>query len=379
VIEQPRSRRGRLSGGIPFGRVWGVPILVAPSWVLTAVLLAAVYGAVLRDAVAGLSATTSYLAASVFALLFSGCVLAHEVGHTVVARALHYDVRRIVLFAMGGVSEMRREPARPRDALLTAGAGPLVSIALGGVAWLARDATAGSGLTSAVLVLLCWSNLVLAAFNLLPGLPLDGGHLLQAALAGCGCPPLTAARIAAWSGRLLAAAVAVGALELGRSPLGLTSGVLSLALAAYLWLGATQEWKLAVLHSRLPAIRVADLLRPGLLVPADLPVAEALRRAAQQGAGGLVVVDAADRPDAIVDEALIGAVPPERRPWLTVAQVARRLEPALLLPTDIDAEELLERMQAMPAHEYLAVDARGRPAGVISTRDFTRRLSRGSA
>ena len=86
-----------------------MPILVAPSWVLTAALLAAVYGAVLRDAVAGLSAEPAYLPAFAFALLFAGCVLAHEVGHTVGQRALHSRPADRAL-PLGGVSEMRANP-----------------------------------------------------------------------------------------------------------------------------------------------------------------------------------------------------------------------------------------------------------------------------
>ncbi|WP_375493879.1 M50 family metallopeptidase [uncultured Jatrophihabitans sp.] len=333
MIEQPRNRAERQPGAVPLGRVRGVPILIAPSWFITAVLVAVLYGSALRDALPRLHATGAYAAGAAFAVLFGACVLAHEIGHTLVARILQHEVRRIVLFVMGGVSEMDRDPDRPRDALLTAAAGPLVSLVIAGVAYLAEDAAPRDGVAWAMLALLCWSNLVLAAFNLLPGLPLDGGHLLRAALAGCGCAPLTATRIAVWAGRLLAIGIAVAELAVDRSSLGLASGLLCLGLAAYLWAGATQAWKIALLTSRLPAVTVTDLLRPGMFVPADLSVAEALRRAAERGARGLVVVDAADRPDAIVDEALIGAAPPERRPWTTVTQVARRLEPGLTLPT----------------------------------------------
>jgi CBS domain containing-hemolysin-like protein len=115
-------------------------------------------------------------------------------------------------------------------------------------------------------------------------------------------------------------------------------------------------------------------LRPGLLVPSDLSVAEALRRAWSGNARGLVLVDAADRPAAIVDEAKIGSVPVDRRPWTALSTVARPLEPGLMLPVHLSGTDLLDAVRATPAHEYLVVNEDGSPAGILAAADLAAAL-----
>jgi Zn-dependent protease len=357
------------------GHVRGVPILVTPSWLLVAVLLSAVYAPVIKDAVPDISASSALLAGAGFAVLFGLCILAHELGHTAVSIALGHPVRRVVLFALGGVSEMDGEPDRPRDELLIAGSGPLVSLMIAGAAWLGYDAAPSGALVTALLGLLCWSNLLLAAFNLLPGLPLDGGRLLRATVCAFGARPATATRIAAWSGRAVAVAVALSGLLADQTSLGVAGALFTAGIAFYLWLAATQALSQAALIERLPNISVGELLRPGMFVPDDVSVGEALRRAWDARARGLVLTDAAATPTAIVDEAMIGSVPPERRPWTPVSTVARPLEPGLMVPDGIDAADLLRRMQATPSREYLVVRPDGSAAGIIAARDFARRLA----
>jgi Zn-dependent protease/CBS domain-containing protein len=357
------------------GRIRGVPVIVTPSWLIVAVLLAALYAPVIDEAVPDMSRGAAYLAGAGFALLFGLCVLAHEIGHTLVSLALGHPVRQVVLFALGGVSEMAGEPERARDELLIAGSGPLVSLVLAGLGWVGYDAAPAGSLVTALLGLLAWSNLLLAGFNLLPGLPLDGGRLLRAVVNGLGARPATATRVAAWSGRVLAVGVAVAGLLAGQTYGTFAAGVFTLALAAFLWIAATQALRYAALLDQLPRVAVGELLRPGVFVPDDVSVSEALSRAWEARARGLVLLDAGGRPAAIVDEARIGAVPPERRPWTPVSSVARRLEPGLMIPHDIDAEHLLRRMQVAPSPEYLVVRPDGSAAGIIAARDFAQRLS----
>lgn len=361
--------------GVVLGRIRGVPVIVTPSWLIVAVLLAALYAPVIDAAVPNMSTGGSYLAAAGFSLLFGLCVIAHELGHTAVSLALGHPVRQVVLFALGGVSEMASEPRRARDELLIAGSGPAVSLLIAGGAWLGYAAAPAGAVPAALLGLLAWSNLLLAAFNLLPGLPLDGGRLLRAAASGLGARPATATRVAAWTGRVLAVGVALSGLLADRTSGTAAAAVFSLALAAYLWVAATQSLRYAALLDRLPRVSVRDLLRPGVFVADNLSVSEALDRAWRAEARGLVLVDAGDQPSAIVDEALIGAVPPDRRPWTPVATVSRPLEPGLLIPEDVDAAGLLRLMQETPSHEYLVVRRDGSPAGIIAARDFASRLA----
>jgi Zn-dependent protease len=367
-------RGSREQGGYVLGRLRGVPVVVSPSWVLAGLLLCLVYGPVLEDAVDDISASTAYLAAFGFAALFGLCVLAHEIGHTLVSVRLGHPVRRIVLFALGGVSEVEHEPDRARDELLIAGAGPLVSVVITVGAGLAYDAAPAGQLSTALLGLLFWSNLVLAVFNLLPGLPLDGGRLLRATVTACGARPLTATRVAAWSGRVIAVALVIAGFALNRTAAGVAGGVFTAAIAVYLWFAAGRAVRVAEILAQLPGLSIRSLLRPGVLVPADVSVAEALDRAWQAQARGLVLVDAAARPVAIVDEARIGAVEPQRRAWTPVAEVARTLDDTLTVPADIDGDTLVDHIRRAPATEYLAVHPDGSPAGIIATHDLIQRL-----
>ncbi|MDQ2796727.1 MAG: site-2 protease family protein, partial [Actinomycetota bacterium] len=302
------------------------------------------------------------------------CILAHELGHTLVSGLLGYPVKRVVLFLLGGVSEIDGEPTRARHELLISAAGPLVSVLLAAGAFGGYLAIGAASLPGVLLALLAWSNIILAAFNLLPGLPLDGGRILRAVVWGFGAASATGTRVAAWSGRALAILVAAAGLVLDRGPDGIAAAALTLALAGYLWVSATQSLKIAELMGRLPEVDVSTLLRPGLLVPADLSIAEALRRVWNTNARGLVVLDRAEKPSAIVDERAIGLVPPERRAWVAVSEVARPLEPGLMVPLGTNAKDLLEHMQKTPAREYLVVEPDGSPAGIIATIDFADRL-----
>ncbi|MEP7180392.1 MAG: site-2 protease family protein [Pseudonocardiales bacterium] len=359
---------------LPVGHFFGVPIFFAPSWLLIGALLTVYYAPIVSDAVPDTSASTAYLLSALFAVLFALCVLAHELGHTAVSLALGNPVRRVVIFLLGGVSELEHDPDRPRDEVLVAVAGPLVSLLIAGAAAAGYQFVDGAALPGVLLALLIWSNIVVAVFNLLPGLPLDGGRLLRAAVWAIGPSRLAATRAAAWSGRGLAVLVAVSGLVVDRSSWGFTAGLFSIVLAVYLWFGATQSLKVGELMERLPDVSLEALLRPGLLVPSDLSVAEALRRVWSGNARGLVLVDTADQPRAIVDEQLIGAIPPERRAWTQLSEVSRPLEPGLILHTGLAGEDLLSAVRATPAHEYLVVHDDGSPAGILAVADLAAKL-----
>lgn len=364
---------------LTLARVRGVPIMVSPSWLLIGVLLTVIYGPVIDDAVDDVSGSTAYLVAFSFSLLFAVCILAHELGHTLVSTALGYPVKRVVLFVLGGVSEIDGEPTRARHELAIAAAGPLVSIVIAGAAFGGYFASPAGSIGAALFALLAWSNLVLAAFNLLPGLPLDGGRILRAAVWGFGASSVTSTKVAAWCGRVFAVLIVAVGLLVIRGPESLPASVLTAFLGLYLWVSATASLRVAQLRSRLPEIRVETLLRPGLLVPDDLSVAEALRRVWEAGARGLVLVDSALRPTAIVDEQLIGAVDAQRQPWTPVRDVAHPIGDGATVALGTDATALLEHIQTHPAREYLVLAADGAPAGIIATSDFARELKEHSS
>ena len=131
-------------------------------------------------------------------------------------------------------------------------------------------------------------------------------------------------------------------------------------------------------QEKLPALHVRGLTRRAIPVFADLPLAEAIRRAADAGARGLVVVDHEGRPTALVSEAAVRATPEQRRPWVQVGEFARTIEPGLVLSAELSGEGLMRALQSAPATEYLVVEPGGEVFGVLATKDVERAFARTS-
>lgn len=174
---RPTIRLGTISG-IDIGLHWSI-------LAIGFIIVSALTGTVLPGLVPGLTGGAYFMAALATAVLFLGSIVAHELGHSIVAQRNDIAVRGITLFALGGVAALEREPDDPGAAARIALAGPAVSVAIG-VAALAASSLIGSlgfgALTTAAVFWLGIINLVLAAFNMIPALPLDGGRVLQAVL-----------------------------------------------------------------------------------------------------------------------------------------------------------------------------------------------------
>ncbi|MGH3343511.1 MAG: site-2 protease family protein, partial [Carbonactinosporaceae bacterium] len=111
-------------------------------------------------------------------------------------------------------------------------------------------------------------------------------------------------------------------------------------------------------------------------IPAETPLAEALRQATGAGATGLVVVDPTGRPMALVSEAAVSATPLQRRPWVLVSSVARTLEPGLVVSAELSGEQLVDALRSAPATEYLVVEPSGEIYGVLAATDVERAVAR---
>jgi Zn-dependent protease len=163
-------------------------------------------------------------------LLIFGSVLVHELGHAVVARRLGVQVAGIELSFFGGAAKMVQLPRTATHELLIAAAGPAVSLVLGGV-----GVGLGALFHSAFFAWLGWTNLIIAGFNLIPALPMDGGRILRAALTRR-MDFVQATDVAVTVARVVAIAFGV---------IGLFGPFQLLILAPYLWMMGTQERMLA--------------------------------------------------------------------------------------------------------------------------------------
>ena len=188
--------RARPPGVVRLGTVAGIPVHVRPSWFLVAALIAVLMGQRIELVAPGLGDLT-YVAGAAFAVLLYLSVLLHEVSHALAAKSFGHDGHSIELHFLGGVTTIEEEATTARREAVIAGVGPLTSLAVGGVCWVAAP-FAPDGLMEFTVQALAGANLVIGALNLLPGLPLDGGRVLRAAVWGATGRPLTGTVAAGW-------------------------------------------------------------------------------------------------------------------------------------------------------------------------------------
>ncbi|MFF0222425.1 site-2 protease family protein [Streptomyces sp. NPDC004629] len=383
ALGQPPERPKGPGGGLLMGRPFGVPVYVAPSWFLVAALITWVFGGQLDRVLPELGAAR-YLVSLFFAVAFYASVLVHELAHTVAAIRFKLPVRRIQLQFFGGVSEIEKEAETPGREFVLAFVGPLLSLVLAGLFYLAMQPVEPGTVPGVLLAGLMISNLIVAAFNLLPGLPLDGGRMLRAVVWKITGRPMSGTVAAAWVGRALAISVLIGLPLLNQSgALGsdaqdisgmdtVTDALLAAILAAIIWTGAGNSLRMARLREHLPELRARTLTRRAVPVETDTPLSEALRRANAAGARALVVVDADGHPLSLVREAAIVGVPEHRRPWVAVSGLAQELTDGMRVSAELAGEDLLDVLRATPATEYLVVEKTGEIYGVLSAADVER-------
>ncbi|MDZ8051039.1 MAG: site-2 protease family protein [Aulosira sp. ZfuVER01] len=169
-----------MNGTIRAGNLFGIPFYIHPSWFLVLGLVTWTYSSGLMGQFPQLSGGLALLLGLMTALLLFASVVAHELGHSFVAIRQGIDVKSITLFIFGGLASLEKESKTPGEAFWVAIAGPLVSLILCAAATGVGYATAATGPLGAILGVLAAVNLALALFNLIPGLPLDGGNILKA-------------------------------------------------------------------------------------------------------------------------------------------------------------------------------------------------------
>ncbi|WGL50777.1 site-2 protease family protein [Nocardioides sp. BP30] len=368
---RPRPPQRQLPPGVVrLGSIAGSDVLVTPSWFLIAGLIVVIISPVIEDVQPGLGAL-KYLAGFVFAVMLYGAVLVHEAAHAVVATRLGYPVGPITIHFLGGATQVEEESRRPRDEFLIAVVGPLASLLIAGVGallwWAGPD-----GLLLFAVQFLAGANLFVGVLNLVPGLPLDGGRVMRAAVWGATRSMHRGTLVAGWIGRVVAVCVVAWpfvAQAVTGHRFSLYDLMWAFLLGMFLWSGASASMSHSRLQQRLPSLVARDLARRTLAVPADLPLAEAVRRAQEDHAGAIVTVTATGAPIGLVNEAALLATPPERRPWLPTSAVARGLTDGLSLPATIHGEDLIRALGATPSPEYLLLEDDGSIFGVLATAD----------
>jgi Zn-dependent protease len=370
------SRAWSAGRGLRVAVLRGVPVYVSPVAAIFAVIVAASAMPGYRDRLPDLSDSALEALAVTLAILFLISLLLHELGHCFTALAMSLKVDAVTLYGFAGFTEIRPEPPTPFREFLVAVSGPMVNLLLGALALGVRVPLGDDGVAGTLLFDIGRVNIALGILNLLPGLPLDGGRVTSSAVWGATRSRLKGTQAGAVVGLIIAGGFVIVGLATANSG----EGLWWLLLAGFLGSGALQSLRQARVRERVPGLTVRDLVRRTLIVDYDgMPLAEALRRAQEIHALGIVAVDSLGRPSSVMVGAAADAVPEARRPWVPLTSVSKRVDADNTIPAQLSGDELLERLSATPASEYVVVESGvdGTPAkvlGVLATIDVAAKL-----
>lgn len=343
--------------GLLMARIGGVPVYLARGFVVIPLVLVVVFGAQVARIFPGLGAS-AYLVAAAFAVLFFLTVLAHELSHALAGRLLGQQARQIVVNLWGGHTEFTRAAAAPWRMIPVSLAGPVCN----GLIGLAALALATSGNLGPVAGFVSYAfalvNIVLAVFNLLPGLPLDGGRVVEAVVWQATGRRWKGTLAAGWMGRGVAALTVVWFLRpllRGERP-DVFSVIWALLIAAMLWQAAGAAISHARVRSRAQDLDLRALMEPALAVPAGTTLG-AVRHAMAEGghSRAAVVVVGPQGPLGLLDPEAVSHVPPDRVETAPVEALSRRIDPHDVLDVDLTADALFEALAELRSGRFVVV------------------------
>ena len=360
------------SEGMRVGTLLGVPVLVARSWFVIAAVITFTFAPLVVRADPGIG-PVAYLVAFGYALLLCLSVLVHELAHALTAQAFGIPASRIVLTLWGGHTQFEHDVATPGRSFAIAIAGPASNGVLALLAWAALAVVDPEPLGRLLLLALAITNGFVALTNVLPGLPLDGGRLLEAVVWRTSGDRDLGTVAAGWVGRVVALGVPVVALGwplLQGSRPSLFTAVWAGVLGALLWASAGSALQGARIRRRAPAATVAALARPAVSVPARSSLTEALAASARAGEGTPVVLTGVSgEPVAVLDPVAVADVPVARRDGVIAASAARALPAGAVVAPGMAGQELLRALSDVPAEEWVVQEPGGAVTGILRAGD----------
>ena len=360
------------------GRVAGVPIGANWSAVAVVVLIAVGLGrGILPAAAPGRPGAWYAIAALVTSLAFVGTIVAHEIGHAVVARRQGLAVGGIVVWALGGLTTIEGEPVSPRAELALSGVGPAVSLVVGVILTGLAVGARALGAPDLLAVSLGWLgglNVILAVLNALPASPLDGGRMLHALVWRVTRDRARATAASTRVGQVVGygAAAAGVAMTVAGSPEGLWIAVTGVFVGA----GATGERRQAALAATIGDRRVGEVMAP--VAPWPVPdwwdVTSALDNGVASSRWPVVVLhEWSGRPSGMVAVAQVLTVPPELRAAVHLRDLAWPAGTVVTARADEPVLDLARRWP--PGTAWAAVVDGDRAVGALSAGDVDALLS----
>jgi Zn-dependent protease/CBS domain-containing protein len=350
------------------GKIFGIDIVVNVSWIFVFALVAWALGSDVGPLQQlNVSSELRVALGILAALLFFASVLIHELAHSVLARSRGIPVSRITLFIFGGVSTLEGDPPNATVEGWVAAIGPFTSLVLG---LLFAAAAVGLGINSpfgAIAGYLAYANIVLAIFNLLPALPLDGGRVLHAVLWNFTHDRVRATRTAAIVSRYISGAIiAFGVVE--SLYIGFGYGLWLIFIGWFILQAGGVELAQVQATAALHGLTAADIAAPvSVAIPADTSCSAAFADLLKYGqSSGPVVL--AGRLLGLVSLYDIATVEDSLRSNTPVTAVMKRIDAVQTTRPDTDATEVLRLLGASGHRLIPVVDAAGTLLSLV-TRD----------
>lgn len=375
-VAEPGTQQGTEPGtpattgrreGIPLGRIAGVPVVLAYSWFVIAAFTVIAYGPVLarNNPMLGMSA---YIVAFAYAVLLLISVLVHELAHALTAKIYGWPTQKIVLNLWGGHTQFESFTASPGRSVLVALAGPAANFFLAGGAWLLLGTNSLGSVAEILTNIFMWANFLIAVFNVLPGLPLDGGRLVESIVWKATGSQAKGTVAAGWGGRIIVLAIAYWFLLrpylAGEEP-DFSLLMITVLVGGFLWMGASASIQQGTLRARLPLVSAAGLSTPAVGIPASGTVREALRLAAA-GTKSVVVCAPDGRPQGVVDPGALASVPGAAADSTPVTAISFPLAAGAYVPEWSKGQELIQFLSQVEGRHYAVVDHNGRVTGLLT-------------
>ncbi len=349
-------------------RLLGIPINVDASWLIILALLTwtliSFFGQELPDQ----PPATYWIMGLGTALAFFTCLVLHELGHALAARALGIPIRGITLFLFGGIAELEGEPQSAQSEFFMAIAGPVVSAVLAATFWLLSGLAWGPAV-DLVLEYLASINLAVLVFNLVPGFPLDGGRVLRSLL---------------WAGlgNLRRATYVASLVGQGFAWLLIALGVMHFfagMLVQGMWLGligmflnnaARSSYQQVIIRQLLQGEPISRFMtRDVIVVPTHLDLLRWVEEYVFGYHRKMFPVTADGHLAGVITTQALANYPREEWSRHSVEEAMNRDLDALCIPPHTDALEALAKMQRTDSSRLLVTEG-DRLVGIVSLKDL---------
>ena len=370
-----------MNENLSLGRIFGIHVGLNWSLLVVAALIAwSLATSLLPAASPGQTSSAYWTAGVISAFVFLASLLAHELAHSVVATRRGVKVEGITLWLFGGVSRFSSDTASPGAQALITFVGPLTSLVLGAVFYLAAVAVGGGahpGLFSATLSWLGYINISLGVFNLVPAFPLDGGRLLQSLIWLRTGDRLRATRIAARFGMGFAYLLIAYGLATFIFAGSLIGGVWSVFLGWFLLSAARSEEVGGLIRQALSGMTVAQVMTPNpVQAPDGISVEDALHGYVLASRHSTFPThDSAGRLSGLLTLTALKNVAPGARPTTLIKEIICPLDEVSTANPADPVTSVLGLPEGCSEGRTLIVDG-GRLVGIISPSDINRLLQR---